>query len=130
MNGGHILKILLLGNKTQATKVEQLNTRVTELEKSNNIRDPKIEANTGLTKTNNEKIEALEKTITTLKKTLVSQQEYLEQVQRNYLAKNAMITGIPNDPLIRTDDDQIVDSKEKVDLKRTQLCSHKSGILN
>ena len=30
-----------------------------------------------------------------MKKTIVNQQEFLEQLQRNKLAKNAMITGIP-----------------------------------
>ena len=57
LNGGHILKILLLGNNKQNTKVEQLTDRVTELENSNGIRDPKIAANTDLARTNGEKIE-------------------------------------------------------------------------
>ena len=101
-------------NKAQNTKVEELTTRVTALENSKNANEPKIEANTASAKTNGEKIEALEKTITSLKKTLVNQQEYLEQVQRNLLAKNAMITGIPNDPLV-CEDNQIDDPKEKVE---------------
>ena len=113
LNGGHILKILLLGNKTQNTNVELLTARVTELEDANKISDPKIEANTASAKTNSEQITELEKTITTLKKTLVNQQEYIEQLQRRDLAKNAMITGIPNEPLDRNGD-QLDDPEEKV----------------
>ena len=113
LNGGHILKILMLGNQAQNTKVEQLTARVTQLEKANELSDPKIAANTDSSKGNSEKIEVLEKTIVSLKKTIVNQQEYLEQLQRNNLAKNAMITGIPNVPLIR-DDNSVDEPEDKV----------------
>ncbi len=112
LNGGHILKILLLGNNKQSLKVEQLTERVSELENSNAVNEPRITANTEIVTTNSEKIEELERTITSLKKTMVNQQEFLEQLQRNNLAKNAMITGIPNDPLI-LDDNPVDDPEEK-----------------
>ena len=113
LNGGHILKILLLGNNKQSIKVEQLTERVSEIENTNAVNEPRITANTEMARTNSEKIEELEKTITSLKKTMVNQQEFLEQLQRNNLAKNAMITGIPNNPLI-LDNNPVDDPKEKV----------------
>ena len=48
-----------------------------------------------------------------MKKTIVNQQEFLEQLQRNNLAKNAMITGIPDTPLI-INNNSIDEPEEKV----------------
>ena len=113
LNGGHILKILLLGNNKQSRNVEQLSERVSELENTNKINEPRITANTEIARTNGEKIEELERTITSMKKTIVNQQEFLEQLQRNNLAKNAMITGIPDTPLI-INNNSIDEPEEKV----------------
>ena len=57
LNGGHILKILLLGNNKQSRNVEQLSERVSELENTNKINEPRITANTEIARTNGEKIE-------------------------------------------------------------------------
>ena len=113
LTGGHILKILILGNNKQNLKVEQLSERVAELETTKAVNEPRITANTETARTNGEKIEELERTITSMKKTMVNQQEFLEQMQRNNLAKNAMITGIPNTPLVK-DGMNVDDPTEKV----------------
>ena len=113
LNGGHILKILLLGNRKQERKFDKLSERVSLLENTDAINEPRITANTEMARTNGEKIEELEKTISSMKKTIVNQQEFLEQLQRNNLAKNAMVTGIPNDPLI-VGNNSVDDPKEKV----------------
>ena len=84
-----------------------------ELETTKAVNEPRITANTETARTNGEKIEELERTITSMKKTMVNQQEFLEQMQRNNLAKNAMITGIPNTPLVK-DGMNVDDPTEKV----------------
>ena len=113
LNGGHILKILLLGNNKQKVEIDQLNNRVLELENHTHVQNPKVTANTEHSTANGAKIEELEKTVATLKKVIVNQQEYMEQLQRNNLAKNAMITGIPNGPLV-LNGNPVNDPEEKV----------------
>lgn len=93
--------------------VERLKTDVEVLVNTNAVNEPIIASNTDVTKTNGEKIEELEKTIALMKTTIVNQQEFLEQLQRKDLAKNVMVTGIPDGPLL-LDNDSIDDPMEKV----------------
>ena len=114
LNGGHILKLILLGNNSQNAKIEDVSSRVEELENSKAIQDPIIASNTESANANTEKIEGLEKTIVMLKKVIVNQQKYMEQLQRSQLANNMMISGIPDTPLVLEDAEKNT-TEEKVE---------------
>ena len=53
------------------------------------------------------------KVISTLKTVILNQQHFIESSQRTLIAKNLMITGIPNDD-IKWGDRRYIDEKEKV----------------
>ena len=106
LNGGHILKILLLSNSS-------INTRLAALENHNKIKDETIKRFEETITSNESKITSLENEISTLKKGIVNQQLHQEQTQRNQLANNLMITGIPDNPLF-VDDVSVNEVEEKI----------------
>ena len=100
LNGGHLLKIILHANNSLKTHVPQLDERIRDLEE---------------TQANNEELIATQGAeVEQLKKVIVNQQSFLEQIQRNNLAKNVMITGIPNNDVI-IGNVQYSETKEKID---------------
>ena len=99
LNGGHILKIILLGNDAINNKLIALGARVDALEQSIELKDQKITKNAETVASAEARIVALEKDNATLKKVILNQQTFVEQTQRSNLARNAMITGIPDTPL-------------------------------
>ena len=66
-----------------------------------------------LQKQNVEKIDMQEKEIATLKTVILNQQHFIESSQRTPVAKNLMVTGIPNDD-IEWSGSRYIDGKEKV----------------
>ena len=100
LNGGHILKILLMGNNAINQKIDELSDRIDLLETDLGVKDATITKQDESITANEGKITALEEQIVTLKKTIVNQQKFMEQMQRNNLAKNIMITGVPDTALV------------------------------
>ena len=107
LNGGHILKILLLGNGSITNRLEAL-------EADSKIKGETIKKNEETIATNENKIASLSAEIVTLKKVIVNQQVFLEQIQRTKLANNLMITGIPDTPLEVEGAQPIAETEEKV----------------
>ena len=100
LNGGHLLKIILHANNSLIFRVSMLDERITVLEES---------------LANNEELIASQETeVVQLKKGIVNQQSFLEQIQCNNLIKNVMITGIPNNNVI-IGNAHYSDTKEKID---------------
>ena len=86
------MKIILLANKAVTTDISKLEERVIMVEGQNEQLEVRI--------TDNEKEMAEQKdTIKVLKDVISNQQSWLETLQRDKLARNVMITGIPNDDI-------------------------------
>ena len=99
LNGGHILKIFLLGTECINNKLTVLTDRVKTLENDALVKEQTIVKNGDSLQAAEERITALETQNSTLKKVLLNQQVFIEQCQRSNIAKNIMITGIPDTPL-------------------------------
>ena len=96
LNGGHLLKILLNAHNAVNDKIKKINNTLTSLEVTNSRQDTEIEKLNDTADENGRQLKAQGETISTLKKVILNQQEFLEKLQRDHLAKNVIISGIPN----------------------------------
>ena len=70
LNGGHILKIFLLGNSVLTNRLQEMNDRVEKLESDFLVKDATVKKQGDHIKSNMDKVETLEKEIATLKKVI------------------------------------------------------------
>ena len=113
LTGGHLLKITMMANSAINTKIDKLNKRMDTLETSWQTNITAIDKNKDTIAENERRLAEIDGTLTNVKKTLLNQQNFMEQVQRTHLARNVMITGVPNDNLA-INDSVLTNTDEKV----------------
>ncbi len=118
--GGHLLKIILMANNTINQKIDKLNNRIATLENSLKVNTVAIEKNKDEIDNNVQGLSEVENTTAIIKKTLINQQIFIEQVQRNNLVKNLMISGISNENML-INGNELVDTNQKVIVILKQL---------
>ena len=96
LTGGHLLRIMMQTNKTITEKLDKMSERIETLEIKNLQREVEIQKNMETITSNSDNIEMMQNDVNTLKKGMLQQQIFLENIQRGNLAKNVMITGIPS----------------------------------
>lgn len=103
LNGGHILKILMLGNSTQARKMDDIISRVEALEKSNNDTVAPLTSRIKLLEKGlNEKTEK----INTLTSIIINMQKSINMIDFEERSTNIIISGLKEtDITIQTDTD-------------------------
>ena len=113
LTGGHLLRIMLQTNKTITEILDKMSERIETLEIKNLQREVEIQKNMETITSNSDNIEMMQNDVNTLKKGMLQQQIFLENIQRGNLGKNVMITGIPCKDVIHQGQ-VLSDTKEKV----------------
>ena len=113
LTGGHLLKIIMMASTSTNQRIDRLTNRIDELERSLNTNIAIIEKHKDEINENSTRIAEAEKDIGMLKKTILNQQSFIEQTQRNSMIKNLMISGIPNVDM-KIDNINCTDANQKV----------------
>ena len=114
LSGGHLLKIMLKANSLLMTKLNDVDSVINKLNDKIESHKLIIDKHEDIINENSKKINRQDDEIEKLKRVILNQQTFIENSQRKLLAKNCVISGIPNDDIVWGDRTYIQD-REKID---------------
>lgn len=113
LNAGHLVRILMCFFQPVQQELEAIRIKVKDMGEKIDIVSAKCESNSDKIKENESNLLEKGNELTLMKKAILNQQTFLENLQKKDLRNNVIVTGIPNSNL-EIDGDVLQSDEEKI----------------